>query len=149
MQQQPFLLTLAYARGLQYWAEMLIPLEDPNFCPLAGSVVELREMVKKHIMLTNWDLLQNLGEAGNQSPLASSSSKAVLPLGGKSDTSFTEATTQTISPTATNNESIKHTTPLVGMEGENWYLLVITASIGQLSLESASNGPKGSTTAPC
>ena len=61
MWQQPFLLTVAYARGLQYWAEKLNPLEGPNFHPLVGSVVELMEMVKEHVVFTNWDLLQDLG----------------------------------------------------------------------------------------
>ena len=38
-------LMVAYARGLQYWVEKLNLLESPDFCPLAGSVVELRETV--------------------------------------------------------------------------------------------------------
>ena len=38
VRQQPFLLTVAYARGLQYWAEELNPPESPDSCPLAGSV---------------------------------------------------------------------------------------------------------------
>ena len=58
MQQQPFLLTVAYARGLQYWVEKLIPLD---FCPLLGSAIELREVVREHVVFTNWDLLQDLG----------------------------------------------------------------------------------------
>ena len=40
VQQQPFLLTVAYAQGLQYWAEKLNPSEDPDFCPLVRSVIE-------------------------------------------------------------------------------------------------------------
>ena len=130
--------------------------EGHDFCPLAGSVVELREVVKEHVVFTNWDLLQDLGRvdlrAMNQWPQTSSSSGVMLPLGDgptKPDTGFTKATTQTISPAVTDAEPIRHTTPLVEMEGENWYLLVITASIGQLSLESAGSGLKGSSTAPC
>ena len=75
----------------------------------------------------------------------------MLPLGdepSKPDTSLTEATTKTISPVTTNAEPIRCTTPLVGMEGENQYLLVIAVSIGQLSLESTSNGLEGSSIAP-
>ena len=68
---------------------------------------------------------------------------------GKPDTSFTEASTQTVSPAMTDAESVRCTTPPVGMEGENQYLLVVTTLIGQLSLESASNGLKGSLTALC
>ena len=73
------------------------------------------------------------------------------PLGNepsKPDTGFTEATTQTIFLATTDAEPIRCTTPLVGMKGENWYLLVVTTSIGQLSLESAGNGLEGSSTAP-
>ena len=65
------------------------------------------------------------------------------------DTDFIEDTTQTVFPATTDAEPIRHTTPPVGMEGENQYLLVITALIGQLSLESASNGLEGSSTALC
>ena len=119
-----------------------------------GSVVELSEIVKEHAVFTNWDLLWDLGRvdprAMNQWAQTSSSCGVMLPLGdepSESDTGFTEATTPTISLTMTDAEPSRHTTPPVGMEGENWYLLVITALIGQLSLESASNGLEGSSAA--
>ena len=41
--QQLTLLTVAYARGLQYWVEKLNPPRSLDLHPLAGSVVELRE----------------------------------------------------------------------------------------------------------
>ena len=41
--QQLTLLMIAYARGLQYWAEKLNPPRSPDLCPLVGNVVELRE----------------------------------------------------------------------------------------------------------
>ena len=152
--QQPFLLTVAYARGLQYWVEKLNLPEGSNFCLLAGSVIELREMVKEHVVFTNWDHLRDLGRvdprAMNQWPQTSSSCGIMPPLGDEPrepDTSFTEATTQTISLAMTNTKPIRHTIPPVGAEGENQYLLVITASIGKLSLESASNDLEGSSTA--
>ena len=154
--QQPFLLTVAYAKGLQYWVEKLNLPDGSEFCPLAGSVVELREMVKEHVAITNWDLLWDLEKvdlrAMGQWPQTNLSRRVILPLGdepSKTDTSFTEATTQTISLAETDTEPLRHTTPLVRVEGENWYLLVVTTSIGQLSLESASNGIEGSLTAPC
>ena len=102
--QQPFLLTVTYARGLQYWAEKLNLPEGSEFCPLAGSVTELREMVKEYVVFTNWDLLWDLGRvdprAMNQWPHTSSSCGIMLPLGNEPsepDTSFIEATTQTVS----------------------------------------------------
>ena len=61
MQQQPFLLTEAYAQGLQYWAEILNLPVDLDFCPLARSVLELKEMVKEHVVFPKKDITQGLG----------------------------------------------------------------------------------------
>ena len=47
VQQQPFLLIITYAQGLQYWVEKLNMPENPDFCPLAGSVIELRRDGKR------------------------------------------------------------------------------------------------------
>ena len=41
--QQLTLLIVAYARGLQYWAEKLNLPRSPDLRPLVGSIVELRE----------------------------------------------------------------------------------------------------------
>ena len=112
-------------------------------------------MVKEQVVLTNSDLLWDLGRvdprAMNQWPQTSSSCGVIPPLGNepsKPNTGFTEATTQTVSPATTDAEPIRHTTPPVGTEGENQYLLVVTTFIGQLSLEPASNGLEGSSAAP-
>ena len=61
MQQQPFLLTVAYAQGLQYWAERLNPPADPDFCPLLRSVLVLKERVKEHVIFPRQDVIQGLG----------------------------------------------------------------------------------------
>ena len=61
VQQQPFLLTVAYAQGLQYQGEKLNLPENPDFCPLARSVIELKERVKEHVMFTKWDIIWGLG----------------------------------------------------------------------------------------
>ena len=58
--QQPVLLTVTYARGLQYWAEKHNLLESPDFHPLVGGAVELREAVREHVTFTNWDVLWGL-----------------------------------------------------------------------------------------
>ena len=58
--QQPFLLTVAYAQGLQYWAERLNPPADLDFCPLVRSVLELKERVKEHIVFSKQDVIQGL-----------------------------------------------------------------------------------------
>ena len=116
-----------------------------NFHPLVGSVVELKEMVKEHIVFTNWDLLWDLGRVDpmttNQGSQTSWSGREMPPFGNK------PGKPNTGSPTVTNTEPARHTTPPVGTEGENQYLLVVITLIGQLSLESSSNGLKWSLTA--
>ena len=78
VQQQPFLLTVAYAQGLRYWVEKLNLPEDPDFCPLLRSVIELKERVKEHVVFTKWDIIWGLGrvnlEATSQWPKTSSTS---------------------------------------------------------------------------
>ena len=49
MWQQLALLTIAYARSLQYWVEKQSLPRSQNLHPLAGSVVELWEAVKEHV----------------------------------------------------------------------------------------------------
>ena len=50
--QQPVLLTVAYPQGLQYWVEKFNLPDDPHFCPLVRSVIELRDRVKEHVIFT-------------------------------------------------------------------------------------------------
>ena len=135
-------------QGLQYWVEELNLLESPDLCPLAGSVVELRETLWEHVTFTNGDVLQGLGtvypEVTNQWPQATLFSRVLSPLVTEQD--FTEATIHTTSPAVTDVDTARCTTPPFGTEGESWYLLVITASVEQLSLGSSSNNPERSTT---
>ena len=145
--QQPILLTVAYARGLQYWAEKLNPLESPDLCPLAGSVVELRETVQEHVTFTNWDVVQGLGAIllGSTSwwPQTTLFSHVLsLPVKGQD---FMQNTTHTASPIV-DEDAAGCTTPPSGTEGDNQYLLVMTASVGQLNLGPSGNNPKRSTT---
>ena len=61
MQQHPFLLTVAYVQGLQYWVERLNLPVDPDFCPLVRSVLEFKERVKEHVVFSIKDVIQGLG----------------------------------------------------------------------------------------
>ena len=63
-----------------------------------------------------------------------------LPVEGQD---FMEATTPTTSSTAEEDTTGCTTLP-PGIEGENQYLFVVTASVGQLNLGPHGNGPKGS-----
>ena len=130
---------MAYARGLQYWAEKLNLPKGPDLHPLVGSVVELRETVQEHVTFTNWDIFQGLGVvysgATNQWHQATIFSQVLSLLVEEQD--FMEATTHTASPVVADVNIL-----LPGMEGENWYLLVITASVEQLSLGPGGKNPE-------
>ena len=145
--QQLILLVVAYARGLQYWVEKFNLPESPDLHPLAGSVVELRESVQEHVTFTNWDVVQGLGAihlgSTSQWPKTTLFSHMLsLPVEGQD---FMETTTHTTSPIA-DEDVVRCTNPPSGTERENWYLLVITASVGQLSLGPGGNNPERSRT---
>ena len=52
---------MAYAQALQYWAEKFRLPAHPDFCPLAMSVMELMQSVKKHVIFYKQDMLWGLG----------------------------------------------------------------------------------------
>ena len=52
---------VAYARGLQYWAEKLNLPRSLDLHPLAVSIVELRETVQEHVTFNHWGVVQGLG----------------------------------------------------------------------------------------
>ena len=138
---------VAYAMGLQYWAEKLNLPESPDLHPLAGSVVELRETVQEHVTFTNWHVVWGLVviHLGSTSwwPKTTLFSHILSLLVEGQD--FMETTTHTTSPIA--DEDIAGcTTPPSGTERENPYLLFVTASVGQLSLGPGSDNPERSTT---
>ena len=120
--------------------------ENPNFCPLARSVIELRERVKEHVMFTKWDIIWGLGRvnpgATSQWPQTSSTrfGRMEPPLGDQpveQNTSFMEVSAQTTSPATSSVELTRPITPPDRMEEENQYVLVIAALIRQLNLETA------------
>ena len=157
--QQPFLLTVAYARGLQYWAEKLNPPEDPDFCPLVRSVIELRERVKEHVIFTKWDVIQGLGKvntgATSQWPQTNptgfwrvdpplSPCVTMVPLTRLQVDDYNQLSKipllwrQLLKLPPLPCLGLKLTRPITPpdrTEEENQYLLVISASIRQLNLE--------------
>ena len=149
IQQQPTLLMVAYARGLQYWAEKFNLPRSLDFHPLAGSVVELREMVKEHVTFNHWDVVQGFGVihlgSTNWWPQTTLFSCMLSPPVEGQD--FMETTTHTASPVA-EEDMTRCTTPPSGTERENWYLLVITASVGKLNLGPSGNNHERSTADP-
>ena len=61
-----------------------------------------------------------------------------LPVEGQD---FMETTTHTASPVV-EEDVTRCTTPLSGIERENWYLLVVTACVGQLNLGPGGDNPE-------
>ena len=100
--QQLTLLMIAYARGLQYWEEKLNLPRSPNLCPLAGSGVELMEMVQEYVTFDHWDVVQGLGVihqgSTSQWPQTTLFSHVLSPPIEGQD--FMEATSHTTSPIA-------------------------------------------------
>ena len=147
--QQPTLLTVAYARGLQYWVEKLNLPRSLNLHPLAGSVVELRETVQEYVTFDQWDVVQGLGVihlgSTSQWPQATLFSCMLSLLVEGQD--FLETAPHTASPVA-EEDMTRCTTPPSGTKRESRYLLVITASVGQLNLGPSGNNHKRSTTDP-
>ena len=139
------LLTVAYARGLQYWVEKLKLPKSLDLCPLAGSVAELRETMREHFTFNHWDVVQGLGAihlgSTSQWPQITLFSCILsLPVEGQD---FTETTTHTTS-SAAEEDMTRCATPQSETEKENQYLLVIIASVGQLNLGPGGDGPKRS-----
>ena len=147
--QQLTLLTVAYARSLQYWAEKLNPPRSLDLCPLEASIVELRETVGEHVTFTHWDVVQGLGaiHLGSTShwPQTTLFSHMLSLLGEEQE--FMETTTHTAPPVA-EEDMTRCATPPSRTERENQYLLVITASVGQLNLGPSSNNPRRCTADP-
>ena len=60
VRQRPVLLTIAYARCLQYWVEKHNLLKIPDFCPWGECVRELRQTVWEFVNITYRDVMQGL-----------------------------------------------------------------------------------------
>ena len=55
--QKLALLTIAYARSLQYWVEKQSLPRSQNLHPLAESVIELQEVVKEYATFNHRDII--------------------------------------------------------------------------------------------
>ena len=57
VRQQPALLTIVYARSLQYWAQKLSLPRSPDLHPLVGSVAKLWEAVREHVTFNHQNVV--------------------------------------------------------------------------------------------
>ena len=53
-------MTVADARALQYWVDQVRPQVQPDYHPLAMSILELMQLVRGHITFYKQDVIQNL-----------------------------------------------------------------------------------------
>ena len=141
VQQKPALLTMAYARSLQYWVEKQSLLRSQNLHPLAESVVELQEAVKEYVILNYLDIIQDLGATNKESPSHEPHTTIFshMLLSPKEEQEF-RRTTIYIASTTAKRDTAKYTASPARTERENPCLLFVTVSVAWLNL-----GPGGST----
>ena len=60
VRQQPVLLTIAYARCLQHWAEKQNLPRNLDFCPWVEWMRELWQTMQEFVNITYWDVMQGL-----------------------------------------------------------------------------------------
>ena len=63
---QPALLTVAYCWCLQHWVEKCNLPWNPDFCPLAESVRELRQAIHEFVNITREDVMEGLEMEGTE-----------------------------------------------------------------------------------
>ena len=131
VQQQPALLTIAYAWSLQYWVEKHNLLRNLDFFPLAESVRELQQTVQEFVTISHWDVMQGLEVESPETTQPQSKttifSRVLSMLAIKQETA--EAPSHSISPFA--EEEVKWCTSLLPeVERSNRYMLVVTSSVG-------------------
>ena len=140
--QKSALLTMAYARSLQYWAEKQSPPRSQDLCPLAESVIELWEMVKEYVTLNYLDIIWDLGVTDEESPSCETQATTFsqVPSSPKEEQEPRRNTTY-ITSLAAKRDTAEHTVSPARTERKNPYLLLVMASGAWLSL-----GPGGNTT---
>ena len=144
--QKLALLTMAYARCLQYWVEKQSLLRSQDLHPLAESVIELWEMVKEYVTVNYLDIIQDLGATDKESP--SHETQATIfscMLSSPREEQEPRRNTTYITSLATERDMAKHTISPARTERENPCLLLVTASVAWLSMGLGGNTTRRST----
>ena len=125
VRRQPTLLTVAYCRCLQNWAEKCNLPRNPNFCPLAESMRELRHAVCKFINITREDVIKGLEmeepEGGHQPSPTTIFSHVLDPPADRQEAEESSARTR--------NRAIECAPPTLRLEREDRFVLVVTSSM--------------------
>ena len=122
--QKTALLTVAYARSLQYWVEKQSLPRHWSICPLAESVIELWEVVKEYITFNHQDIICGLGT--DEQPRATIFSQVLSSLSKNSDVGRTATNT---AGTVTKRDMTGCVTSLARIKMENPCLLFVMASV--------------------
>ena len=131
MQQQPVLLTIAFTWSLQYWAEKHNLPQNPDFCPLAESVMELQQTVWEFVTISYQDIMQDLEvespEASHPQSKTNIFSQVLSMLAVDQET--VETPSHSISPLP-EEEVIWCTSLLPEVKSSDRYMLVVTSLVG-------------------
>ena len=145
MRQRPVLLTIAYARCLQHWAEKHNLLRNPDFHPWAECVRELWQTMQEFVNITYWDIMQGLEiekpEASHPQPKVTIFSRVLATL--VDEPKLMEDPPHLVSPPP-EDEAIWCTSPPPWLEQSNRYLLVVTSSVNWLDLGPGGNNVRES-----
>ena len=143
--QQPALLTIAYAWSLQYWVEKCNPLRNLDFCPLVESVRELWQTVWEFVTISHWDIMQGLEVESPETthPQLKTTIFSWVLSTPVDEQETAEVPSHSISPLA-EEEVIWCTSMLPKVEQSDRYMLVVTSSVGWLSLGPDGNNTRGS-----
>ena len=138
VRQQLILLTIAYARCLQHWAEKHNLPKNPDFCPWAECVRELWQTVREFVNITYRDVMQGLNiEKCEASHLGVTIFSRVLanPI---NEPRIVEDPPHQESPPP-KDEAIWCASPPQGLEQHDRYVLVVTLLVGRLDLGAGGN----------
>ena len=150
IQQQLTLLMVAYTRDLQYWAEKPnLPSKKSRLLPFGRKCCGAKGNSERTCRLQPLGCCPRFrGNPSNIHKLVAPNNLFSCMLSPMVDgQDFMETTTHTASPIA-EEDMTRCTTPPSGTERENWYQLVITASVGQLNFGPSGNNHKRSTADP-
>ena len=140
MQQNLALLTMAYARSLQYWVEKQ-SAEKPEPPSFGRKCHQIMGGSERYVTLNYLDIIQDLGMTNKESP--SHEPHATIfscVLSSPKEEQELRRTTTYVASTATERDTVKYTASPARTERENPCLLFVTASVAWLNL-----GPGGST----
>ena len=126
----PVLLTVAYCQCLQHWAEKRNLPENPDFCPLAESVRELRQAIHEFVNITWEDVMKGLKmeepEGGHWPSPMTIFSWVLGPLANRQEAEESSARPR--------DRAIECTPPTLRLEQEDQFVLVIASLMSWLTI---------------